>query len=66
MRELRYLGSLNSSAPNNTSLASEDFQSYYDEGFRNFQISLLIVDENYSTGTSKVNPLEIVLTFIIP
>ena len=66
MRELRYIGNLNSSAPNNTFLASEDFQCYYDEGFRNFQISLLIVDENYSTGKSKVNPLEIVLTFILP
>ena len=66
MRELRYLGNLNSSSPNNTSLASNDFQSYYNEGFRNFQISLLIVDNNYSSGKSKVNPLEIVLTFILP
>tara|TARA_B100001057_G_C22856621_1_gene952899 strand:+ start:1284 stop:2402 length:1119 start_codon:yes stop_codon:yes gene_type:complete len=66
MRELRYIGNLNSSSPNNTSLASNDFQSYYDEGFRNFQISLLIVDKNYSSGKSKVNPLEIVLTFILP
>jgi len=63
IRVLQNLGNANCSAITSHSITKDDFENYYGDGYKLFQISVFIVDESYNTGKSKVNPIEIVLTF---
>ena len=67
IRVLQNLTNANSTAAASHSITKQDFQSYYNDGYRNFQMAVYIVDESYNTAAgSKVNPIEIILTFILP
>ena len=64
IRVLQNLGNANCSATTSHSITKDDFDDYYKDGYRLFQLALFIVDESYNTTDgSKVNPIEIVLTF---
>ena len=64
IRVLQNLGNVDCSATTSHSITKDDFEDYYRDGYRLFQISVFIVDESYNTPAgSKVNPIEIVLTF---
>ena len=64
IRVLQNLGNTNCSAITSHSITKDDYDDYYADGYRLFQVSVYIVDESYNTPAgSKVNPIEIVLTF---
>ena len=64
IRVLQNLGNTSCSAITSHSITKDDFKDYYDDGYKLFQVSVFIVDESYNTPAgSKVNPIEIVLTF---
>ena len=64
IRVLQNLGNANCSANTSHSITKDDYDDYYADGYRLFQVSVYIVDESYNTPAgSKVNPIEIVLTF---
>ena len=64
IRVLQNLGNTNCSAITSHSITKDDFEDYLGDGYKLFQVSVFIVDESYNTPAgSKVNPIEIVLTF---
>jgi len=64
IRVLQNLGNSNCSATTSHSITKDDFDDYYEDGYKLFQMAIFIVDESYNTTAgSKVNPIEIVLTF---
>ena len=62
IRVIQNLGNINSNTTQH-SINKDDFEDFYEDGYRFFQFSIYVIDENYISGGSKVNPIEIFLTF---